>query len=341
MINKIKAKMSDGTMDSYHLIGLFYCICPLLLSFTFLVELFILQFLIAHSLGIIYLSFESILFLIFTSLHIYITYYFFKQLKFYLRKRYIIFCFLILYSGLISLVLTLNWISSSLIGVHNILLILFGLTHSSSMLLPYRNLNIILELLRVSIFNSIIIYIPLSISYMLNLFLPKSLQQKDIPIKKRVIRGIFKMLVLIFLLNVSIVFSKIDKTNFTSITIFTTLFTFMCTPKTILRIFSNYSNIENIKISASINKTFDLYKLLYYEFIFSWSIAIFFFDAKDSTTKLVIFTVSLFTVLLLTIITQRLLRKYGTRIFSNWIVAKGNRQYKYRDTKTYYRRKHK
>lgn len=333
--------MSDGSMDSYHLIGLFYCICPLLLSLTFLVELFIIKFFNAHSIGIICLFFESALFLVFTSLHIYITYYFFKQLKFNLRKRYIIFCFLILYSGLISLLLTLNWISSILVEIHNILLILFGLTHSYSMLFPYGNLNIILRVLGESVYNSMIIYIPLSISYMLNLFLPKSLQQKDIPIKKRVIRGIFKMLLLIFVLIVSIVFSKIDKTNFTSITIFTTLFTFMCTPKTILRIFSNYSNIENIKISASINKAFDLYKLFYYEFIFSWSIAIFFFDAKDSTTKLVIFAASLFTVLLLTIITQRLTQKYGTRIFSNWIIPKGTRQYKYRDTKTYYRRKHK
>jgi hypothetical protein len=340
MINKIKAKMSDGSMDSYHLMGLFYCLCPLLLSFTFLLELFFIKFLIGFSLGKTSLFLELLLFLIFSFLNGCITYYFLKQLKKNFLKKYIIFFFLTLYVGLISFILTLNWICSFFADIYNVLLI-FHPSYSPQPIFPYENLQSILELLKISTSNSMIIYIPLSISYMLNLFLPKSLQQKDIPIKKRVIRGIFKMLLLIFLLIVSIVFSKIDKTNFTSITIFTTLFTFMCTPKTILRIFSNYSNIENIKISASINKTFDLYKLLYYEFIFSWSIAIFFFDATDSTTKLVIFAVSLFTLLLLTIITQRLLRKYGTRIFSNWIVPKGNRQYKYRDTKTYYRRKHK
>lgn len=72
-----------------------------------------------------------------------------------------------------------------------------------------------------------VIYIPLFVSYALNFLLPDSQQAKEVSMKKKILRLFLKTVSLALVVGLSIIFSTIDESNFSSITIFTTLFTFM------------------------------------------------------------------------------------------------------------------
>jgi hypothetical protein len=168
---------------------------------------------------------------------------------------------------------------------------------------------------------------------LLNIFLPKSLQSKDIPKKERMKRGFIKFALLSFIIFLTIIFGVINKDNFSSVTIFTTLFTFICTPQMILRVFSNYKNIENLEISEGVLRTFDYIKLLYYECLFSWSISIYIFQAEEPNIKIEIFAISLFFLLIGTLIAKKLLLKFNKKVFSKWIVSVDSKKSKYKITK--------
>lgn len=87
----------------------------------------------------------------------------------------------------------------------------------------------------------------ISISLLMNSFLPGKLQKKEISQKQKFFRIIFKLSIVVIAIILAIIFSIIDKNNFISISLLTILFTFLCISNTILRLFSNQKNVEQIK----------------------------------------------------------------------------------------------
>jgi len=336
-IININKKMNDGSMDSYHLKGLFYCVSPFIFIGIFLAELKVLSFIINLNLNnrvliVLLILLELLLLILFFMTSFCITRYFFKELLSNFKKKDILYSLMVLYLFLVTSIITLEWFHVFFSEVLNLCAVL--LKESSLLVFSYKNIGMILQLLSISMSNMMVIYIPLALSYFLNLILPDSLQQKNVPIKRKIFRGLLKIGACILLFIVSILFSVIDKNNFSSITVFTTLFTFMCTPKVILRLFSNYKNVENLKISSEISRTFDLYKLFYYEFIFSWSVSIYFFDSKTPATKANIFIITLFIFLILTVIFKWIASNPNNKFFSRWIVPYNNK-YRCKSFKNY------
>lgn len=108
----------------------------------------------------------------------------------------------------------------------------------------------------------------------------------------------------------------------------------------ILLVFSNYKNIEKLEISEGVLRTFDYIKLLYYECLFSWSISIYIFQAQNTETKIEVFAISLFLLMFVTLISQKLIFKFNKQIFSNWLVSVDNKN-KYKLIKEKQSRKYK
>lgn len=332
----MRNKLSDGSMDSYHLKGLLYCLSPLLLILPFFFEIITLSFLSKRSMGTISIFVELALAILFFALSVYISYFFMKQCLKNFKRKYIFYSLLTLYLFLVSITITLNWLFSSLAVFLNISVLFLHV--DLPLIYPYNRLENIFKGLFVSFSNMMVVYIPLSISYALNFLLPSSLQTKEISMKKKIIRLFSKVVFLSLVIGLSIIFSVIDESNFSSITIFTTLFTFMCTPKVILRLFSNYKNIEHITISEEILRTFDTLKLFYYEFIFSWSISIYIFKPESSEKKMIIFVIVLFVLMFISIIAKMILSKPNNKAFSKWVVPYDNKKYRYRGAKNYRRK---
>ncbi|MEY2388071.1 hypothetical protein KGN15_013300 (plasmid) [Lactococcus lactis] len=255
-----------------------------------------------------------------------------------LLNKYFFFSLLLLIVLIISVLITLNWFSSFMFSISNLLIVIWKIP--DSLKFPYKNINILVDIISKSSLAMFTFCVTIWISYMLNFILPKSLQKKDIPIKERVKRGFIKFALLSFIIFLTIIFSVINKDNFSSVTIFTTLFTFICTPQMILRVFSNYKNIEKLEISEGVLRTFDYIKLLYYECLFSWSISIYIFQAQNTETKIEVFAISLFLLMFVTLISQKLIFKFNKQIFSNWIVSVDNKN-KYKLIKEKQSRKYK
>jgi len=315
---KIDNFFSNGTMDSYHLEGLLYCISPLILALFFLCEVNILNFLISLRLGKISIVIELLLLVGFFIISLIELIFIFLRLTRNIKRKYVLFSFINLYLLLLSLNIVINNLFGILADTINIGILFFNVGVPA--IFPFGNMSLIAMLIILASNNMMIIFIPMYISYSLNFFLPQSLQQKSVSIKDKLKRVFFKIVIFIMLFFVSYIFSIINKNNFSSLTIFTTLFSFVCTPKVILRIFSSHENIEKIKISEEIQKKFDVFKMIYYEFIFSWSIVIYFFEIDNSNEKMLLFIIIFSIIVLITVIVSYFTNKNTKKIFSNWII---------------------
>lgn len=322
-------RSKEGSMNYYHIEGLFYCIVPFVLEIVLLLEVRMVNMLIALRLGNVYFLIELIIVSMFLFFYFSILYFCLRSFVKNLKRKYILFSIITLYLTIISAVVFFNSLVSFIEAFYNIFVVFLHV--GENIVFPYQNMPIVARMIMINMGNMMLIYLVLATSFFLNTFLPHSLQKKDIPIKSRMIRSLFKLSIIIIILLFTFIFSSINETNFSSITIFTTIFTFMCTPKTILRLFTNYKNIDNIKISELTLKSFDALKMLYYEFIFSWSIAIYFFKENDPAKRFKIFAIIFFGIVFLTIIATIELKKNSDQLFSNWIVTRENKKYKCRE----------
>lgn len=316
--SKIKNKLLDGSMDSYHYQAILYCLTPLILLLFFALEAFILNLILSNLQSKLLAIFEFISGSIFFVINSYLLIFFVKKIVSSLKSKYILLSFLILQSVLLLLLTTLFWFKAILAELHNILILSFNF--DMPFIFPYEAINPVINSLTIVVQNMMIFLLPIAFSFLLNSLLPEPLQKKDVSTKQKLVRMRTKLFILVVALAMSFIFSIIDKNNFGSISILTTLFTFLCTPKTILRLFSNEEHVESKSISDDILIKFDRIKFLYYEFIFAWSISIYIFDSKKTEDKILISAIIFFILLIITLITQTYLKNDKKDLFLKWIV---------------------
>lgn len=148
------------------------------------------------------------------------------------------------------------------------------------------------------------------------MFLPEKLQSTELSLKQRLFRMGLKVFYLFLFGSISYIFSIINKENFGTISIFSTLFTFLCTPKTVLKVFTNIDNLERKNISENIYIQFERIKFMFYLIILSWSISIYIFNTQDIEVFFVICLVIFFIMGFV----RGILEKYSKKLFSSWIV---------------------
>lgn len=315
---KIKNKLSDGSMDSYHYQELLYCLTPMSLMLFFALEMFILSTIINNFKSTIRIVFELLTGSTFLLLNVYLLIFFIRKIVSFFKRKYILISFLILPTIIILLMTALFWFSVVLADVHNFLVITFNFNIVG--IFPYEAIKPVTNTLTTVVQVMMIFFVPISISLLMNSFLPEPLQKKEISQKQKFMRMSIKLSILTIAIILSILFSIINKDNFGSISLLTTLFTFLCTPKTILRLFSNQKNLENKKISDEILTLFDYIKFFYYEFIFAWSISIYIFNPEKTDDRIIIFFITFFILVIPTMAIQLYLKKAKSDFFSKWLV---------------------
>ncbi|MFG5432842.1 hypothetical protein ACFJXP_11190 [Enterococcus faecalis] len=319
-IKKVQTRMMNLSIENGFFKVMIYTVLPLLLTMIFVLEIVIVNWTFRLDNSEIMSLLVFIITILFLFLAI-ILFVFFLQLSIKFLKNHYIQLPLLLLPTLISLfMIVLFWLYAVLAYVNNFLWSLLGHVSPSFLKDPYFNMDSVLDAL-VSISRVMfIIYIPLAISFMLNTLLPEELQVRNISFKQKLYRLFLKFAYLVLIIFITYIFSIIDKENFGTISIFSTLFTFACTPKTILRVFSNIVNIEEKQISEEIYRKFDTAKFLYYEMIFAWSIAIYIVDAKTLNEKVMVFAISFFALIVITIGIKVRFEKHGNKLFSKWII---------------------
>lgn len=211
---------------------------------------------------------------------------------------------------LIVLYMVLSWLKILLTYILNFLSYNFYFVNNSNFLYETGDFISILSKL---IYFFYCLTMTLTI---LNVFLPEKLQSTELSLKQRLFRMGLKVFYLFLFGNISYIFSIINKENFGTILIFSTLFTFLCTPKIVLRVFTNIDNIERKNISENIYIQFERIKFMFYLIILSWSISIYIFNTQDIE---VFFLICLFIFFIMGVV-RGLLEKYSKKLFSSWIV---------------------
>ncbi|MHC5226889.1 hypothetical protein ACYSNW_01280 [Enterococcus sp. LJL99] len=321
--NMLKIKLSNDSIDSYHYLGIIYCLTPVFLFIFFTIEMFFLGLTIQYTKYIIRMFLESFLGILFFIFSVRLLIFFVKKVFSYFKNKYYLLCFILFFTILFLLFATFLWFIIVLADVHNFLVFIFNF--DTPLIFPYQALEPTINIFG-TILQLMVLFISfISLSLLMNSFLPSKLQKKDISQKQKLFRIIFKLSIVVIAIILSIVFSIIDKNNFSSISLLTTLFTFLCTPKTILRLFSNKKNIEKANISEDVTKSFELIKFCYYEFIFSWSISIYIFNPNETQNRIIISFVIFFILIIATKVSQFYLINKKNHIFDKWIVNENSK----------------
>ncbi|CAD5902922.1 hypothetical protein [Carnobacterium maltaromaticum] len=317
--NRIKIKLSDKSIDSEHILFICYCcltIVPAIITvFGIHTVIIIQEKLLKYAIYIILLVVNTAL-----------LYFFGKKTWRFIKQKRIILGVLSIFTVGLFLSFTLSWLIILLGNFSN------ELNYKAS---QYQNIiiqptNSLFQTIDTShsVAQRMITLIPIiGISYFLNIIVPKKLQRIDISFKNKLKRVCLKVIYLLVFGIITYIFTIIDKDNFGSVSIFTTLFTFACTPKTCLYIFTNYKNIETKNISEKITKKFEVLKLLYYEFVFSWSISIYIFSPKNQNEKLTIFAITLCSLFLVTMVILGFFKSRQEEFFSSWIIDENNKDF--------------
>lgn len=315
---KVKNKLSDGSIDSYHYQIIFYCMFPFALLLFLALEVFIFNNILNNFHSTILTVFELFSGVIFFIINIYLLFFFTRKIVSFFKHKYILLLLSILPTSLFLLIATLFWFSVVLVGIQKI----FTLTFNFNMpvLSPYVFLKLVANFSTIIAPITILFLLPIAISLSLNSLLPRPLQKKDISTKQKLTRMSIKLSFILIAIFISYIFSIISIETFASISMLTTLFTFICTPKTILRIFSTQKNIEGKKITDDVLTKFEMIKFVYYEFVFAWSISIYIFNPEKTEDRIKIFFISFFILIITSAAIQWYLKKEKSDFFSKWIV---------------------
>lgn len=323
LYTKLTTKLSDGSMDSHHYQKIFYCLSPVFLLLLFgILELSIIKLILSFvtsSLSVILELFFSSIFLL---LNIFLFVVYIKNMCSAFKRRYLLLAFLIFPTVILLFLTTLFWLNAIIADIHNLLVYTFNLNLPG--IFPYEAVAPVTNSLAVIVSLMMIFLLPIATSLLLNSFLPESLQKKDVSVKEKLMRLLRKLFVLSLIFFFSYVFSIIDKNNFGSISILTTLLSFLLTPKTILRLFSSVKDIESKQISEDILIKFDRIKFIYYEFIFSWSISIYIIEPKKTEDRILASAIIFFILLFTTTVIQEFLKRKKKNSFSGWVVDNEN-----------------
>lgn len=163
----------------------------------------------------------------------------------------------------------------------------------------------------------------IGVSFLLNLIVPKPLQMVDIPVKKKILRGLIKIGGLAAIIIVGIILLVVNKDNVAIVTAIYGATMFIANPKIIIDVFSNLKNIDNISISSDVTKAFSLFKLILTELYVSWIISIYTFP-NNSINRINMFVI-LFTIFIVITVSARLyLQSKGKDLFSKWLIVENN-----------------
>jgi len=202
-------RSKEGSMNYYHIEGLFYCIVPFVLEIVLLLEVRMVNMLIALRLGNVYFLIELIIVSMFLFFYFSILYFCLRSFVKNLKRKYILFSIITLYLTIISAVVFFNSLVSFIEAFYNIFVVFLHV--GENIVFPYQNMPIVARMIMINMGNMMLIYLVLATSFFLNTFLPHSLQKKDIPIKSRMIRSLFKLSIIIIILYLLLFFHRLMK----------------------------------------------------------------------------------------------------------------------------------
>lgn len=335
-IIKIKNKLQDGSLDSYYYYLFFYLFLPVILFLIWVIEIKYIILLLNYTFfkyNISRLLLTSISIFIIMTFNLWMFYIQLKLANYHRKRKDWLILLALIISVISSLSTLLFWLSAFLADLHNKLSVLLGVPND--IIQPFQNVGIITKYFTSISQFSISFLTIASITFMLNIFLPTSMQIKDVSTKLKFSRFSIKIGIVSFILVMSAIFSIVDKNNFASVSIFTTLFTFACTPQTILRVFSNHKSISSITVSDNVLRTFDIIKVIYYEFILSWSISIYVFNPDKAENKTIIAVIIFLSFFIVTVIVQQILIHKRKETFSSWIIDNKKIMRKYKHNRQY------
>lgn len=317
--NKIKNKISDGSIDSEHYLA--YCYC-----FAIFVPLFVS---LMGMLGLKYSSSAIIkfpIYLTFFTLMAVISWIFGKKVFRYFRNKRFMLAIFVLPIFLVSLSFMLSWLSLIVGNLLNVMIIGQHLesqfpiiSHPEKPLLQSVSTTLNEEK------SLVILMQPLGISLLLNMFIPKDLQNVNVSLGKKLIRFGIKIGIVIVLALVSFIFINVNIDKWPVVAfIYGALMSFV-TPKNFLRFLNK--EVEEKEISSEIKNTFFGSKLLLTEVCISWIISVYWFN-ENISYRLYAF-IGIFGILItITIIARISLQARGQDLFSKWTDKKEDKKFK-------------
>ncbi|MEG0733089.1 MAG: hypothetical protein RR470_11870 [Vagococcus sp.] len=312
VFNKLKKKLYDRSIDSEHILYILYFILTVL-PYILTLTIIKLSWYIDSKLV------NNLIYILFTIANILLVFYLLRNVKIYFKQRRILLMVVVSYSTLIFVMFMSAWvflIIGNFVNFFSLHSIVFRHVIQTPALLVVQTM----ETFSIIFPNALIFITIVLVSMCLNTIIPNDLQPTNISYKKRIKRGLIKLVILFLFFFIMWIFSVVDKENFGTVSIFTTAFVFVCTPKTILILFSNLKNLNDIKISDEMLKRTEFLKLIYYEIVFSWSVSIYVFKNTKMLDKLNTSLQIFITLAIITILTLFYIKKNHDTIFKNWIV---------------------
>lgn len=311
---KIFAKLSDGTIDTEHYIAVYYC-------FAIMVPLFVTGIgiqLVGYS-PFTFLKWFIILILIIVNACLFFVYGK-KMICYFKNKRFML--------GLLSFSTVSLFLSFSLAWFYVFSANVSNLLNSWGYV-ANQGLNILhpekLLIQSIDYFvktgqGMVIFSQVIGFSFLLNIIVPKQLQMVDIPVRKKILRALFKIGGLFFLALVTAALLFVNKDNFAVVTAAWGVITFLSSPKLIIDIFSNRKDVANITISSDITKAFSLIRLFLGELYFSWIISIYAFP-NNLVYRVNMFAIMVSSLVVITVFIRIYLQSKGKDLFSKWVIV--------------------
>lgn len=310
---KLKNKFSDGSIDTEHYIAVFYCfvvVLPVLITWFGTVTL-------EHSSNAFLVLLELV---VFTVISAFLFLLFGKKLFSYIIEKRFMLIFLSFPTVILFLLFTLSWFSFFWGNLVNLLSTSAYMTNQIPVVThPEGDLIRSINSSRIVLQNMIIFSQILTISFLLNMFVPKSLQTVNVSFKKKFTRLGFKILCLTVTGLITFIFIITNKDNFSIVIFVYTAVMFFSAPKVIMYLFSDLKNIDDKTISDNVIRSFYFFQLILSELLIAWFISVYVFPTNityRSHTLLTIF----FILLIPTVIVRIFSMSKKADLFSKWIV---------------------
>lgn len=157
----------------------------------------------------------------------------------------------------------------------------------------------------------------LGFSYFLNLFVPLRYQSVDIPIYKKILRILIKVIYLILPIIFFLIFSKVDKDSYTVVAGIGLLIIWFSKPKNIISLLNISIIISDEDVKPEVINGIRILQLFLTLIEISWGISVYFFANYSAAERLFITLGILFIGLILLIIWQKYIQAHQTQWLEN------------------------
>ncbi|MBP5809470.1 hypothetical protein [Lactiplantibacillus argentoratensis] len=153
-------------------------------------------------------------------------------------------------------------------------------------------------------------------SFLLNLFLPQSLNAVKINLKLRVRRFFLKIGYIALFIAILFILLKIDKNNFIVVATCYTAIMWWGSPEKLLPVFTDITGSEVDEISDVVKQRFLMGKWVVTQIFISWLISVYLFS-KDKYIQVIEFEILTVTMIVLTVVAKMLILSRKD-LFTSW-----------------------